>query len=69
VRGRTSSRAEDSKVHVQFFDCRSSPTAVNEPANAKPMEWFGSNLVSTVLWCPRGAGRRVYPGLLQFAAL
>jgi poly(3-hydroxybutyrate) depolymerase len=50
------------------IDCRISPTAVNEAANAKPIEWFENNLVSTVPWRLRGAGRRVYPGFLQLAA-
>lgn len=35
------------------IDCRIGPTAVNEIATAKPIEWFESNLISRVPACPR----------------
>jgi poly(3-hydroxybutyrate) depolymerase len=49
-------------------DCRIAPTAVNELATSKPIEWFESRLISTVPWPLCGAGRRVYPGFLQLTA-
>ena len=50
------------------MDCRISPTAVNQLATDKPIEWFEQNLISTVPWRHRGAGRRVYPGFVQLTA-
>jgi poly(3-hydroxybutyrate) depolymerase len=50
------------------IDCRIAPTAVNAPANDKPIEWFENNLISRVPLRHRGAGRRVYPGFLQLSA-
>lgn len=49
-------------------DTRINPTAVNELANSKPIEWFAKHLVHTVPARLAGAGRRVYPGFLQLAA-
>jgi poly(3-hydroxybutyrate) depolymerase len=49
-------------------DTRINPTAVNELANSKPIDWFDKNLVHTVPARLAGAGRRVYPGFLQLAA-
>jgi polyhydroxyalkanoate depolymerase len=50
------------------IDCRISPTAVNTLATSKPIAWFEKNLISTVPWRLRGAGRRVYPGFVQLTA-
>ncbi|MDI1348377.1 polyhydroxyalkanoate depolymerase [Aquabacterium sp.] len=50
------------------IDCRVNPTAVNELATSKPLSWFEENLVHTVPWTLRGAGRRVYPGFVQLSA-
>ncbi len=50
------------------IDCRISPTAVNKLATTKPIEWFEKNLISTVPWRHRGAGRKVYPGFVQLSA-
>ena len=50
------------------IDCRISPTAVNQLATTKPIEWFEKNLISRVPWRFRGAGRRVYPGFVQLTA-
>jgi len=50
------------------IDTRVNPTAVNELAKSKPIEWFESNLVSTVPARHAGGGRRVYPGFLQLTA-
>ncbi len=50
------------------IDCRISPTEVNRLATEQPIEWFERNLISTVPWRHRGAGRRVYPGFVQLSA-
>jgi poly(3-hydroxybutyrate) depolymerase len=50
------------------IDCRINPTEVNRLASSKPIEWFERNLITTVPWRLRGAGRRVYPGFIQLAA-
>ena len=50
------------------IDCRISPTAVNQLANAKSIAWFERNLISLVPWRHGGAGRRVYPGFMQLSA-
>jgi polyhydroxyalkanoate depolymerase len=50
------------------IDCRISPTAVNELATSRPIEWFERHLIHTVPWRLRGAGRRVYPGFIQLSA-
>jgi poly(3-hydroxybutyrate) depolymerase len=50
------------------IDCRISPTAVNELATSKPIDWFERTLIQTVPWRLPGAGRRVYPGFLQLSA-
>jgi poly(3-hydroxybutyrate) depolymerase len=50
------------------IDCRISPTSVNQLAGSKPIEWFESNLISTVPWRHAGGGRRVYPGFVQLSA-
>ena len=50
------------------IDCRINPTAVNELAVTKPIEWFDQNLVCTVPWRFAGGGRRVYPGFMQLTA-
>ncbi len=50
------------------IDCRVNPTTVNELATSKPLSWFEENMIQTVPWTLRGAGRRVYPGFVQLAA-
>ena len=50
------------------IDCRISPTAVNQLATTKPIEWFEKNLISRVPWRFAGRGRRVYPGFVQLTA-
>ncbi|PIL22119.1 poly(3-hydroxybutyrate) depolymerase [Puniceibacterium antarcticum] len=49
-------------------DVRESPTAVNELADEKPLEWFKRNVIATVPGRYPGGGRRVYPGFLQLTA-
>ena len=50
------------------IDTRINPTAVNELARSRPIEWFERNLISTVPARHAGAGRRVYPGFVQLGA-
>lgn len=50
------------------IDVRESPTAVNDLANGKPLDWFKKNVIATVPWRHGGGGRRVYPGFLQLLA-
>jgi poly(3-hydroxybutyrate) depolymerase len=47
------------------IDTRISPTAVNQFALDKGIEWFRQNVIATVPWPNAGHGRRVYPGFLQ----
>jgi poly(3-hydroxybutyrate) depolymerase len=49
------------------IDARHSPTAVNNLATNKSLEWFENNVISRVPTSFPGAGRRVYPGFLQHA--
>jgi poly(3-hydroxybutyrate) depolymerase len=49
-------------------DTRVSPSEVNRLATGKPIEWFEQNLIATVPFWHRGAGRRVYPGFVQLTA-
>lgn len=50
------------------IDTRQSPTRVNQLAKEKPIDWFETRLVTTVPWPNGGAGRRVYPGVVQLLA-
>jgi len=49
-------------------DTRSNPTSVNVLAKTKPLAWYERNLIDSVPWQYRGAGRRVYPGFIQVTA-
>jgi len=49
-------------------DTRVNPTKVNQLAASKPLEWFEKNLIATVPWRLKGAGRKVYPGFVQLTA-
>ncbi len=49
------------------IDARRSPTAVNNLATRKSIEWFENNVIYRVPTNYPGAGRRVYPGFLQHA--
>jgi polyhydroxyalkanoate depolymerase len=50
------------------IDTRINPSAVNELATSKPIEWFERNLISSVPGRFAGSGRRVYPGFVQLIA-
>ncbi len=47
------------------IDARKSPTAVNNLAMNKSIEWFENNVIYRVPSRFPGAGRKVYPGFLQ----
>ena len=47
------------------IDARKSPTAVNNLAMNKSLQWFEHNVIHRVPVNFPGAGRRVYPGFLQ----
>jgi len=47
------------------IDARRSPTAVNNLATNKSIDWFEHNVIYRVPLNYPGAGRRVYPGFLQ----
>jgi poly(3-hydroxybutyrate) depolymerase len=49
-------------------DCRVNPTAVNELAVSKSIDWFEKNLISHVPLPHAGFMRRVYPGFVQLSA-
>lgn len=49
-------------------DTRIAPTAVNELALSKPIEWFEEKLISQVPFPHPGMGRSVYPGFIQLSA-
>ena len=48
------------------IDARSSPTSVNNLATQRSFEWFENNVIYRVPENYPGAGRRVYPGFLQY---
>jgi poly(3-hydroxybutyrate) depolymerase len=49
------------------IDTRITPTAVNQLAQEKPLDWFRDNVVMTVPWPLPGFMRPVYPGFLQLS--
>ena len=49
------------------IDARKSPTAVNNLAMNKSHQWFENNVIYRVPTSFPGAGRRVYPGFLQYS--
>ncbi|MGY1701413.1 polyhydroxyalkanoate depolymerase [Geodermatophilus sp. SYSU D00766] len=50
------------------IDTRINPNRVNTAAATKPLEWFERRLIDTVPRRYAGAGRRVYPGVVQLTA-
>jgi poly(3-hydroxybutyrate) depolymerase len=65
------SRGETTPITMTMMggpiDPRKSPTTVNNLASNRSFEWFENNVIFRVPYnCP-GAGRRVYPGFLQYA--
>jgi poly(3-hydroxybutyrate) depolymerase len=50
------------------IDTRISPTKVNELATSKSLDWFKNNLIYSVPFRLKGAGRKVYPGFIQLFA-
>ena len=49
------------------IDARKSPTAVNNLAMGKSFQWFENNVIYRVPQNYPGAGRRVYPGFMQYS--
>ncbi len=49
------------------IDTRINPTAVNELAKSKSLDWFRDNVVMPVPWPQPGFMRKVYPGFLQLS--
>ncbi len=49
------------------IDTRRSPTAVNQLAEKRGVEWFRENCLQTAPFPYAGFGRRVYPGYLQLS--
>ena len=49
------------------IDTTKSPTAVNDLAQEKGIQWFRDNAVMTVPWPHPGFTREVYPGFLQLS--
>jgi poly(3-hydroxybutyrate) depolymerase len=49
------------------IDTRINPTAVNELAENRPIEWFRDNVIMNVPWPQPGFMREVYPGFLQLS--
>src|SRR3712207_3446561 len=50
------------------IDTRVNPNRVNTSAATKPLSWFERRVVDTVPRGYAGAGRRVYPGIIQLTA-
>lgn len=48
------------------IDARKSPTSVNDMALQRSFQWFENNVIYRVPEKYPGAGRRVYPGFLQY---
>ncbi|WP_454288826.1 polyhydroxyalkanoate depolymerase [Rhizobium arsenicireducens] len=49
------------------IDTRMNPTAVNQLAQNKPLDWFRDNVIMNVPWPQPGFMRSVYPGFLQLS--
>jgi poly(3-hydroxybutyrate) depolymerase len=49
------------------IDTRINPTAVNNLAKERPLEWFADNVIMNVPWPQPGFMRLVYPGFLQLS--
>jgi poly(3-hydroxybutyrate) depolymerase len=49
------------------IDTRRNPTAVNELAQQKGLQWFKDNVIMQVPWPNPGFMREVYPGFLQLS--
>ena len=50
------------------IDARRDPTAVDELAASRPLDWFEREMIDTVCAGYAGQGRKVYPGFMQHAA-
>jgi len=48
-------------------DTRINPSAVNQVAERRGIDWFRNHVIAPVPWPHAGAGREVYPGFLQLS--
>ncbi len=66
-------RGEPAPISVTLMggpiDTRLNPTAVDRLAATHSLDWFRATVIDTVPAGYRGAGRRIYPGYLQHAAI
>ncbi len=66
-------RGEPAPISVTLMggpiDTRLSPTGVDRLAVRHSIDWFRDTVIDTVPAWYRGAGRRIYPGYLQHAAI
>lgn len=51
------------------IDARRNPTALDIAATQRPLDWFRRHLIDSVPDSYPGAGRKVYPGFLQYVSL
>jgi poly(3-hydroxybutyrate) depolymerase len=66
--GRNPAQPRSMTLMAGPIDTRIKPTSVNAMAKALPIEWFERNVIGTVPWRYKGAGRLVYPGFVQLSA-
>jgi poly(3-hydroxybutyrate) depolymerase len=70
---RVAERGEPPPISVTLMggpiDTRLNPTVVDHVAATRSIEWFRSAVIDTVPVGYRGAGRRIYPGYVQHAAI
>jgi polyhydroxyalkanoate depolymerase len=70
---RVAERGEPTPISVALMggpiDTRLNPTAVDRLAATHSIDWFRSTMIDSVPAAYRGAGRRVYPGYIQHAAI
>jgi poly(3-hydroxybutyrate) depolymerase len=70
---RVAERGEPTPISVALMggpiDTRLNPTVVDQLAATHSIDWFRSTVIDTVPVGYRGAGRRIYPGYVQHAAI
>ena len=70
VMAATGNRAQPRSMTLMAgpIDTRIKPTQVNRMAKQRSIDWFERNVIGSVPWRYKGAGRRVYPGFMQLSA-
>ncbi len=70
---RIAERGEPTPISVVLMggpiDTRLNPTVIDKLAATHSIDWFRSTVIDTVPVGYRGAGRRIYPGYVQHAAI